>query len=924
MSPRTVKSLISIVIVLGLAAWAIVANDPVLGLDLQGGVTMRYELQPPDDLSADADVGSMITSTIDTLRERIDTYGIKESVTSRQGEREILIELPGKGKDEAETIKSVIARVGRLEFRILATDDVKNRLTVEDERKLLEKLLADHAGKGPEEIDVSSLDRRFPDVLYRWVPYSDKLLAARRVLPDGSGPYSSLDQLKADDPEGRTMGSQPLTAADYVLVRKETLPSNNFTGADIASAGTSQDQRGGAAVAVRLRADRAEDFGDFSEQSIGRLMVILLDDRIAQDPASIKDRLPGDFIIESGKIGGFTEAEIRDYLTVIRSGSLQMKPRLLYENTIGPSLGEAAIAAGTNATIAGLAITILFMLGYYRWHGVHASITLCANMLVLGALLMFLGATVTLPGLAGLLLTFGMSVDANILIYERMREEKERQHSPAQVIKLAFERALAPIVDSNITSFISALILYKLGSGPVKGFAVVLMLGLVTSVWAALVVGRSIYETLLETGRLKTIGSMSRFLPADLNVGFMRLAGPLLRVSGVAVIGSLIAFFATDNTKFGLDFVGGYKAQVRLAQPATQGEVKALMDKAFPGAQVVSVAEPGSEDSDRTRQFVIKIKSVAGTAQAADDGPSLEERFEAPTREALASVLLPDFVTGLELTEDTAAGTTAVRGKLNFEGPADAAAVQKSLTTLAGATVTQDGERAVAFSGTVAGTGLDPAVVAQKLKTSVEASAGLPKPSEPLVESTSIGGRAGTELRDSAIRALLLAFAAIVVYIRVRFRDYSYGLAAVIGLLHDVCITLGVIVLARAAGIVDLEIDLTMIAVFLTVIGYSLNDKIVVFDRVRENLPKMNRPLREVVDASMNQVLARTLLTASTVLLTLLVIFFMNRGQQNLLEGFAFAMIVGVVVGTYSSIFVASPVLLMLTGRKERQQGKTT
>ncbi len=907
MTPGLAKRLVSIAVVLGFSIWAILANEPVLGLDLQGGVTMRYELMPPDDLPPGTDVAAMIDSTISTLNERIDTYGIRESAMSRQGEREVVIELPGKGKDEAETIKSVISRVGRLEFRIVAFDDPKDGLNVADERARLDELLAQHAGKGPDEIDVTVLDRRFPDVLYRWVPYSDKLLASARGV-------AGLDELKAADPQGRTMGERPLTAADYLLVRKENVPSRIFTGADISTAGPGTDKRGGRAVSIDLRADRRSDLGDFTEANVGQAMVILLDDRLAQSPATIQDRLDGSFVIDSGDLGGFSENEIRDYLTVIRSGSLQMKPRLLYENTIGPSLGESSIKAGLNATLVGLIITITFMLGYYRWHGVHASVTLLANMAVLGAMLMFLGATITLPGLAGLVLTFGMAVDANILIYERMREEKDRAHSPAQVVKLGFEKALAPIIDSNLTSFISALILYKLGTGPVRGFAVVLMLGLVTSVWAALVLGRAIYDVLLESGRLKTIGSMGRFLPPEMHIGFMRLGRTLLRVSGVAVVGSLVAFFATDNTKFGLDFVGGYKAHVRLAEAATQGEVKGLVDRVFPGAQVVSVADPSSADPQRTRQFVIKVKGVDETAQAQED-VSLEERFEGPVRQALAGRLLPDFATDLELAEDPEAGSTTVRGRLNFEGPVDPAVVQGNLTILAGAEVTAADERSVNVTGVIPGVGLDARLVAQRIKSDLEGSPGVPEASEPFVESTSIGGRAGTELRDSAIRALLLAFTAIIIYIRLRFREYSYGLAAVIGLAHDVCITLGVIVLARQAGLVDLEIDLTMIAVFLTVIGYSLNDKIVVFDRVRENLPKMNLPMREVIDLSMNQVLARTLLTASTVLLTLLAIFFMNRGPQNLLEGFAFAMIVGVVVGTYSSIFVASPVLLMLTDR---------
>ena len=917
MSRSTVKRLASVLIVAALAVWIIAARDIVLGLDLQGGVTMRYELLPPDTLEPGQDVDSMIQSTVDTLRTRIDAYGIKEHSMARQGDREIVIELPGSGAEEAETIKSVISRVGRLEWRIVAIDDPRVGLTVEEQRTKLAELLAANAGKMPDEIDVSSLDLVFGDARCRWVPYSDKVLAERRNV-------KRLDDLPRPNPDDGPLVSAPLGVTDYEYLRIESTPSRTFSGADIAVAFEGQDSRGYKAVGVRMNAGRASEFADWTEENKGRHLCIMLDGRVAQPPAVINDRLDGEFVIQSGALTGFSAAEVKDYLTVIRSGSLQMKPRLLYENSIGPSLGESAIRAGLGATLVGLVITIGFMLAYYRWHGLHASITLIFNMLVLCALLILLGATVTLPGLAGLVLTFGMSVDANILIYERMREEKQRSHSPSQVIKLGFDKALSAIIDSNVIAFISALILYKIGTGPVRGFAVVLMLGLVTAVWAALVLGRLIYDMLVETGRMKTIGSMARFLPPDTHIGFLRLGRTCLRVSAIAVIGSLLAFFMTDRTKFGLDFLGGYKAQVRLAQPVAQGDIKQRVDTVFPGAQVVSVADPDSTDRSKARQFIIKVKDIGAeqTAVAAsEDAGALEQRFEVPLRASLSGLLLPDLVTDLKLEEDHETNTTRVAGTLNFEGPADPAAVQRALTTMSQVETSPAGPTSVGFRGVMAGVAHPQEVVAQRIKSVLERARGLPALSVPMVESTTIGGRVGSELRDSAIRALLLSFAVIVIYIRLRFREYTYGVAAVIGLIHDMCITLGAIVLARQIGLVDIEIDLTMIAVFLTIIGYSLNDKIVLLDRVRENLPRLDRPLGEVMDVSMNEVLARTLLTASTVVLTLFVIFFMNMGQQNMLEGFAFAMIVGVIVGTYSSIFVASPILLMLAARRE---GRTT
>jgi SecD/SecF fusion protein len=604
---------------------------------------------------------------------------------------------------------------------------------------------------------------------------------------------------------------------------------------------------------------------------------------------------------------------------VIRSGSLELKPRLLYENTIGPSLGESSIQSGTRAGIVALILTVLFMIAYYRWHGVHSAVTLLANLLALGGLLMLLGATITLPGMAGLILTLGMAVDANILIYERMREESDRAKSPAQVVKLGFEKALSTIVDSNITSFITALILYKVGSGPVRGFAVVLMLGIITSVWAALFVGRTLYDALVESGRMKIVGKMGRLVKPDAHFNFMRFGRTCLRASGVAVVGGLVAFILTDRDKFGLDFLGGYKAHVRLAAEATQGEVKQRVDTVFPGAQVVSVA--GDESSEgRSRQFVIKVKADPQEVEEAEDSGALE-RYEAGMKQALDGLLLPDFFTGLLLEPDAETATTGVRGTLHFEGAVQPDEVAARLGFLSGKQVEAAGGDTVTVQGRIAGTGLAKKGVAQRFKTALTGATGLPPLSQPLVESTTIGSRVGTELRDSASRALLLSFVAIVIYIRVRFREYRFGFAAVCALVHDVLITLGIVSLAHQLGMVDIELDLAMIAAFLTIIGYSLNDTIVLFDRIRENVPRMDKPLTEVIDTSMSQVLARSLLTSVTVLLTLSVIFFMNLGQQNVLEGFSFAMIVGILVGTYSSIYVASPLLVLFSRRAE---GKAT
>lgn len=907
------KRLTWIAFALALALYGILARPLVLGLDLEGGVTMRYELEAPDTRADGADLSEDIDATVETLRTRINAYGIRESSITRQGEREIVVELPGSSMVEADTVQSVISRVGHLEFRLAmkadgSDDDARNGMVVTEQQEALASFLElpENQGRTPAELNLASLDFEVPtgDVRYRWFAYSDDLLAKNRGA-----------ELSAELTIEEVLNEVPLSAADFLLIKLESGADKTFTGADISNTRQVFDDGGGNAVGVTISPARSAAFGDWTEPNIGRSMATLLDGRVAQPPANIQDRLDGQFRITSANPTGFSNNEIKEYLTVIKSGSLQMKPRLLYKNTIGPSLGEASIEAGTYASLFGFLAIIAFMVLYYRTNGVIASICLLVNMTLLTGILMFLGATLTLPGIAGLVLTLGMAVDANILIFERIREESDRAKSAAQAIKLGFEKAFSTIIDANVTTFVTAFILYKVGTGPVRGFSVILMLGIVTSVFSVLVVGRAFYETLVERG-FENI-AMGRLLKKETAIPFLSKGKTALRISAIVVLASLVAFFTADRDKYGLDFLGGYKAQVRLLQPAEQGDVIAALDgSSFEEASVISVRDDDL-DGNQSTQFVIKLKD---REDAVEDEQAVEDRlqvvYETPLRAALAGMIRPDFVADLSLTEDAVSQTTAVAATLAFEGAPDADRVRTALGFLGDLQVTPAGADSLAVSGTLPQVALDDQAVVQRLRSALDAQDGLPSVSTPFLESTMIGSTVGTELRDSAIRAILLSFIAIVLYIRVRFREYRYGFAAIVALFHDVSITLGVVALMHFSGIVDVEIDLAMIAAFLTIIGYSLNDTIVLFDRVRENLPRLKgKSYTEVLDVSINQTLARTLLTSLTTLAALVIIFLFNYGRQNVLEGFSFAMIIGVLVGTYSSIFVASPVLTMLAAK---------
>ncbi len=921
MSSEVSKPLFWIVAILALCVWSISSNDVILGLDLRGGVTLRYELELPEGqgpaptTGPGGQVDSMIETTVETLRKRIDTYGIRESSITRQGERELIIELPGQGQEEAESIKSAIARVGRLEWRIVASDDLRNELSIADEQANLETFLGENAGAGPNDINLSSLERQFSDVLYRWIPFSDKNIARNR----------GIDELTDE-----TFETQPLTAADFVLFKIGAGRSRNFTGADIESAQQTLDDRQAPAVGIDMKPSRSAQFGDWTEEHKGQALAIVLDGRVAEPPATIQSRLDRAFYIKSGSAVGFRSEEITEYLTIIRSGSLQLKPRLLFQNSVGPSLGESSIETGTKAGLYGALVVVLFTLLYYRFNGLIAVLCLLVNMTMLGGLLLALGATITLPGMAGLVLTIGMAIDANILVFERLREESDKAKSIGQAVKLGFQKATSTILDANITTFVTAFILYKLGTGPVRGFSVVLMLGILTSVFSVLVFGRTLYMLLSEKDMLPSV-AMGRLVKKGTNIGFMAKARLFTKLSVVAVIVSLAGFTMSGSDTYGLDFLGGYKAQVRLGQSASQAQINDAVGPVFPGAQVVTVLNDGAT-AESSNQFVIKIKGDPGDEEAAaaqNDSDTLQDQFEVPLKAALGAYLLPDFVTGLSLVPDEPTASTGLTATLNFEGSVVPDAVASELGFMSGLQVKAGGERSVNIAGTLPGTGLDPKRVVQRLNVALDGAVeagSIPSPSQPFLESTTIGSRVGTELRDSAIRAIILSFIAIVIYIRVRFKEYRYGIAAIVALAHDVSITLGLVALVHHFGAVDIEIDLPMIAAFLTIVGYSLNDTIVLFDRVRENLPRIDRPIEEVLDISINQTLSRTLLTSITTLLVLIVIFYFSKiGEQHVLEGFSFAMIVGVLVGTYSSIFVASPVVAMLARRSgERHPNAAT
>ncbi|MEM6674951.1 MAG: protein translocase subunit SecD, partial [Planctomycetota bacterium] len=697
----------------------------------------------------------------------------------------------------------------------------------------------------------------------------------------------------------------------------EDNPDWLFSGGDFTRVFPTLDQTGFPAVGFAIATLRQRDFGAFTEEHLGEQMAIVIDDEIVTDPV-LQGKLDTGGSITGGAFG-FTQEEVDELVQVINSGSLDIEPQFKDRETVGASLGAEYVRLGLYSVIAGLLAVLVFISVYYKRLGVFASLSLIFNLVLLMGAMSILQATLTLPGIAGIILTVGMAVDANILIYERIREEVLRGRRAAQAAVDGFKNATSTIVDANVTTLITAIILYQFGSGPVQGFATTLSVGILTSMFSALVFTRVLVHFAVEKGVDEW--KMMR-LVQDTNIKFMSLARKTAVVSLVLIVVGVGFFAALPRIdKYGIDFLGGTSMTLTTAEPQSQetieGRIKSL-GEVFVDANVQPLLS--SADGDGYRKFQVEFKG-----EGTETDREVTSRYRSRVESELSDVLAPNRFR----FESTGEG--GLRGTVYFEGLHSVADVQSVLegTTLDDLTVAAAAggtpEASRDFEITSSSTASESSV-AQLL---VDAFSGEKDAggrdyilAQPIPKSDAVGPEVVQELRDDAILAILLSLFAVVMYIRFRFAEYSFGFAAVIALVHDVLVTLGFLAIAIWSGLINAQLSLVMIAAFLTIIGYSLNDTIVVFDRIRENRPRMKGSLEEIIDKSINQTLARTLLTSITTLIAVVLLFVFNLGTRNDLEGFAYAVIIGVLVGTYSSMFVASPSLLVLENRRMAREAE--
>jgi len=757
-------------------------------------------------------------------------------------------------------------------------------------------------------------------------------------------------------------------------------------------------------------------------------------------------------ITTDGQItGSFSQEEVEDMISKLKAGSL---PAMLIEQpisikTIGPSIGADNRDKGIEAGIIGFIVVVFCMLFYYMLAGSIADVALFMNLLFVLAIMALVRATFTLPGIAGMILTIGMSVDANVLIFERIREEQQRGSSLGMAIKNGYERAFRTILDANLTTFITAAILFWVASEEIKGFAIVLMLGIASSMFTALFVTRTIFDILLTKRIIKDHLFMLRLIHKP-DINWMVLRPAFFTISILLITAGLFVFFTRDNVKnnkYDIEFTGGTSVQINLKDGVnlTRGDVEDRIHKigtdlnnpALAAANVYSIEKSGKQyeinttETNKTTVTVAFSESVQHTiesvtsaienAQAQSDSkltnlvvrPANETNpsFVITTSQLNKSVVKNILTTAFDKAEISDPVLEDVVNNAILKAFGDELQIQQNLQPqivsqekiteelidsypeladfLGGIKITCKIERAataeeiasrladlrfkpdmrhlhwysykILVPASAGMTELVPtsdiaspaqAEASQPIKSfvyiSVEPEAGFRELTEDewmrfvenektkvlaatrletsLPRVTQIDPSIGAEAKTQALIAIVLSLFAIVAYIWVRFGNVRYGIAAIIALVHDVCITLGAVtvctyIAATPIGekllIGDFKINLAIIAAFLTLIGYSLNDTIVIFDRIRENRRK-GRLHPRIINDSINQTISRTILTSFTTFIVVLIMYIFG-GQA--LRGFTFAIGFGIIIGTYSSIAIAAPVLLLGT-KNENGKGK--
>ena len=822
----------------------------------------RFDFNTSDnDILAEInkEVEDAIDRSFNILRTRIDRFGTSQpSIQKLQGSGRIQIELPGV--DNPERVKRLLQGVAKLEFwEVWDIQDygssiqaVNDFLVAEEKAKTSSTPVTPLADELADEQEVVEGDTtELDDLEAELAQDSDQDLLGSQVSPllslnrsQFGLAYSVRDTARINrilernevrallnnnlsfawsiSPAVGTDGSETL---ELIALKKGRNSEPALGGDVITDARQSFDQRSRPAISMTMNSNGAKSWRRITGENIGKRVAIVLDNYVLTAP-TVQSEISGG---SSEITGNFEINEARDLANLLKAGALPAPTQIVEYGIIGPTLGKEAQSQGIISIIVGLALVVVFMFAYYAKGGAVAILALVFNMFFIVGILAQLNAALTLPGIAGIVLIIGMSIDANVLIFERIREELGKGVNLLNAIKLGYEKAYSSIIDANVTTLLTGIILYTLGQGPVKGFAITLIIGIICSFFSAVFITRVVIEWMSRKGdstKLDFSFAWSKDLLKNINIDFMSKRKKAYIASSVMIGVGIVLIIFQQGLNLGVDFTGGRSFVVTFPTPQSATETKIALGDQFENA--------GTEVKTYGGNNVLKITTsylINETSEEADDN--------------VESAL----IAGLES--------------------------HTGLTFNADDSKVGDGFFTISSKSKVSGTIAD-------------------------------------DIKKSSIESIILSLIAIFLYIFIRFRKWQFGLGAIIALFHDVMIVLSAFAIARAFGFA-FEVDQVFIAAMLTVIGYSINDTVIVFDRIRENLENtLSKNFEKVFNEAINDTISRTIITSTTTLLVMLILLIFGG---EVLRGFSFSILIGILVGTYSSIYIAAPLVVDLTSK---------
>ena len=868
-------------------AWKEVGNGQRLA-QIFGTYEMRDKIKPEfsDDQVIEVIRGeaeSAISNSFNVLRNRIDRFGVTQPSIQKLGNSgRILVELPGV--KEPERVRKLLQGTASLEF--WATYENSEIFPfLQEANSTLAQLLAEEGVEDPAQTAAAEPEEETSSV--------DSLVS--QEIQSQAENTAEYEQYKKENPlfaalqpamfNGRLANGACIGYANYADTAKinrwlnmpqiEALfpaefkahwsvkPSSFIPGGNtyelVAIKATSRDgkapldggvvtdarvqysgQGGSPEVSMTMNAEGANIWARMTKDNIGRQIAIVLDGMVYSYPV-VNTEITGG---SSQITGNFDLEEAEDLANVLKSGKLPAPATIIQEQVVGPSLGSESINAGLISFAIAFLLVLLYMALFYHGAGLVADVALLCNVLLLLGSLVSFGAVLTLPGIAGLVLTLGMAVDANVIIYERIKEELRAGKGLSKAVADGYSNAYSAIIDGQITTILTGVVLFIFGSGPVQGFATTLIIGIITSVLTSIFISRLIFEDRLAKGKNITFDNKyTRNLLQHTHVNFLAKKKYTYAISGIVILVCIVSMF-TKGFTYGVDFTGGRTFVVRFDQPVLTEDVREATIEAFSKADA---ADPSDNYGS-----AVEVKQFGGesqmkiTTQYKVDQESTD--VDAEVEEILYNALKGFFAEDLTLSEFTS----------TLENP------------------------------------------------------------NGIISSDKVGPTIANDMKRDAIIAVIIALIVIFIYIAIRFKKWTWGFGGVMGLAHTTIIVIGFFSLFSGILPFSLDVDQTFIAAVLTIIGYAINDTVVIFDRIREykNLhPKM--PLYENANQALNSTLSRTMNTSLTTLIVMVAIAIFGG---EVIRGLAVALVLGIAVGTYASLFIATPIMYDVTTWMEKRQ----